>query len=111
MPADPKAPASLDWYPVERRVHPSVEETVGLCAYRLDAMAVQIEQINKRLDEGAQLHADITVILADLKEIVANKRAINVHLKFLAWVGGTIITLAAAWHAWKDIVGEAMRRQ
>lgn len=103
-------PANLDWYPVERRVHPSIEETVGLCAYRLDAMAAQIAQINTRLDEETKVHAEISEMLADLREIVANKRALGISRKFIAWVAGTLIAIVATWHAWRDIAAEVFKR-
>jgi hypothetical protein len=108
MSDEPKG--GMDWYPIERRTHPSIEETVGLCAYRLDSMAAQIVKINARLDEEAKIHAEISEMLADLREMVAQRRAFTVSRRFIAWLAGTLIAIAATWHAWRDVAGEVFKR-
>ena len=92
------------WYPKERRQAPTTEDTIALCAFRMEAMAIQIEALRVKAEADTQLHSDIMLILSDLQAMVETRRALGAGKRALAWLGGSIVAVAAAWHSGGDIL-------
>jgi hypothetical protein len=105
-----------DWITRERRVHPPVEEQIGLVEHQIMQMATQIE-INRRLseknnDDLEEVCRRLDTVIAHVEEHrVATAELIEVFTfskmlrRFVAWVAGGVLLLFAFFKDGSDFLG------
>lgn len=99
---NPHVDDSPEWYPRERRTHPSLEEVLSLQAHRMDHCARKIEEQQSQImklvevnEKRTPVYDELARILPHLIQVVDNRKAISAGQRFLIWVAAGLASIFA----------------